>query len=156
MIAEKRSYTFRWRSRFRRRPVCLSSLFGEWSGQESLKLKMDKICHAGPFRMTRPACEYIYRSNIDTCALQVDYKNTFWNDCVLGINVYFLFGYLNQSGKFLIKIETFHYTLHSLARVSPLDYIEITSWKARAYRIFTRVGVLSEIERVSAAKEWDF
>lgn len=42
---------------------------------------------------------------IDTCALQVDYKNIFWNDCVLGITVYFcylsfLFGYLNQSGKF--------------------------------------------------------
>ena len=53
---------------------------------------------------------------------------------------FFLFGCLNQSGKFLIKIETFHYTLHSLARVSPLDYIEITSWKARTYGIFTRVG----------------
>ena len=31
--------------------------------------------------------------------------------------------------------------------------IEITSWKARAYGIFTRVGEVSEIERVSAAKE---
>ena len=31
--------------------------------------------------------------------------------------------------------------------------IEITSWKARAYRIFTRVGEVSEIERVSAANE---
>ena len=29
-------------------------LFGEWSGQKSLKLKMDKICRPGPFRMTRP------------------------------------------------------------------------------------------------------
>ena len=34
--------------------------------------------------------------------------------------------------------------------------IEITSWKARAYGIFTRVGEVSEIERVSAANEWDF
>ena len=32
-------------------------------------------------------------------------------------------------------------------------YIEITSWKARAYGIFTRVGEVSEIERVSAANE---
>ena len=31
--------------------------------------------------------------------------------------------------------------------------IEITSWKARAYVIFTRVGEVSEIERVSAANE---
>ena len=29
-------------------------LFGEWSGQKCLKLKMDKICHPGPFRMTQP------------------------------------------------------------------------------------------------------
>ena len=34
--------------------------------------------------------------------------------------------------------------------------IEITSWKVPAYRIFTRVGEVSEIERVSAANEWDF
>ena len=31
--------------------------------------------------------------------------------------------------------------------------IEITSWKARAYGIFARVGKVSEIERVSAANE---
>ena len=31
--------------------------------------------------------------------------------------------------------------------------IEITSCKARAYGIFTRVGEVSEIERVSAANE---
>ena len=31
-------------------------LFGEWSGQKSLKLKMDKICRPGPFCMTRPKC----------------------------------------------------------------------------------------------------
>ena len=31
--------------------------------------------------------------------------------------------------------------------------IEITSWKARAYGIFARVGEVSEIERVSAANE---
>ena len=36
------------------------------------------------------------------------------------------------------------------------ENIEITSWKARAYGIFTRVGEASEIERVSAANEWDF
>ena len=33
------------------------------------------------------------------------------------------------------------------------EEIEITSWKARAYGIFTRVGEVSEIERVSAANE---
>ena len=37
-----------------------------------------------------------------------------------------------------------------------ISKIEITSWKARAYGIFTRVGEVSEIERVSAANEWDF
>ena len=31
--------------------------------------------------------------------------------------------------------------------------IEITSWRVRAYGIFTRVGEVSEIERVSAANE---
>ena len=31
--------------------------------------------------------------------------------------------------------------------------LEITSWKVRAYGIFTRVGEVSEIERVSAANE---
>ena len=31
--------------------------------------------------------------------------------------------------------------------------IEVTSRKVRAYGIFTRVGVVSEIERVSAANE---
>ena len=30
-----------------------SIMFGDWSGQKSLKLKMDKICRPGPFRMTR-------------------------------------------------------------------------------------------------------
>ena len=34
-----------------------------------------------------------------------------------------------------------------------INDIEITSWKARAYGIFTRVGEVSEIERVSAANE---
>ena len=34
-----------------------------------------------------------------------------------------------------------------------IEDIEITSWKARAYGIFTRVGEVSEIERVSAANE---
>ena len=33
------------------------------------------------------------------------------------------------------------------------DYIKITSWKARAYGIFTQVDEVSEIERVSAANE---
>ena len=37
-------------------------------------------------------------------------------------------------------------------RITMMD-IEITSWKARAYGIFTRVGEVSEIERVSAANE---
>ena len=34
-----------------------------------------------------------------------------------------------------------------------VSYIEISSWKARAYGIFTRVGEVFEIERVSAANE---
>ena len=34
-----------------------------------------------------------------------------------------------------------------------IRYIEITSWKARGYGIFTRVGEVSEIERVSTANE---
>ena len=34
-----------------------------------------------------------------------------------------------------------------------MEYIEITSWKAPAYGIFTRVGEVSEIERMSAANE---
>ena len=33
------------------------------------------------------------------------------------------------------------------------EEIEITSWKARAYGIFIRVGEVSEIERMSAANE---
>ena len=33
-------------------------LFGEWSGPKSLKLKMDKICCPGPFRMTQPICNW--------------------------------------------------------------------------------------------------
>ena len=37
-----------------------------------------------------------------------------------------------------------------------LAQIEITSWKARAYGTFIRIGEVSEIERVSAANEWDF
>ena len=35
-------------------------LFGEWSGQKCLKLKMDKICRPGPFRMTRPKCVLLF------------------------------------------------------------------------------------------------
>ena len=37
--------------------------------------------------------------------------------------------------------------------IASLLKIEITSWKARAYGIFTRVGEVSEIEQVSAANE---
>ena len=44
------------------------------------------------------------------------------------------------------------FSLRNLA-ITELEYasvnkIEITSWKARAYGIFTRVGEVSEIERV--------
>ena len=46
------------------------------------------------------------------------------------------------------RFDSLAKTIFSLAR-----YIEITSWKARAYGIFTRVGEASEIERVSAANE---
>ena len=35
-------------------------------------------------------------------------------------------------------------------------YIENTSWKVMAYGIYTRVVLISEIELVSAANEWDF
>ena len=38
-------------------------------------------------------------------------------------------------------------------RLIRAKYIEITSWKARAYGILTRVGEVSEIERVRAANE---
>ena len=38
----------------------------------------------------------------------------------------------------------------------PVGKIEITSWKALEYGIFTPVGEVSEIERVSAANKWDF
>ena len=48
------------------------------------------------------------------------------------------------------KIIVFNKTIIPLALVG---YIEITSWKARAYGIFTRVGEVPEIERVSAANE---
>ena len=34
--------------------------------------------------------------------------------------------------------------------------IENTSWKVLAYGIYARFVVVSEIERVSAANEWDF
>ena len=40
-----------------------------------------------------------------------------------------------------------------LSSVKGIGKIEITSWKARAYGIFTRFGEVSEIERVSAANE---
>ena len=40
-----------------------------------------------------------------------------------------------------------------IGKPAHLEEIEITSWKARAYGIFTRVGEVSEIERVSAANE---
>ena len=40
-----------------------------------------------------------------------------------------------------------------LSRYCAIKKIEITSWKARAYGIFTRVGEVTEIERVSAANE---
>lgn len=46
--------------------------------------------------------------------------------------------------------------LHCVEHFALVKDIEITSWKARAYGIFTRVGEVSEIERVSAANEWDF
>ena len=50
-----------------------------------------------------------------------------------------------------VKSQRF-YKSHEICMNSVLD-IEITSWEARAYGIFTRVGEVSEIERVSAANE---
>ena len=40
--------------------------------------------------------------------------------------------------------------------IAVLKNVEITSWKVRAYGIFTRVCEVSEIERVSAANKRDF
>ena len=39
-------------------------LLGEWSGQKNLKLKRDKICRSGPFRMTRPRYEWPDKQNL--------------------------------------------------------------------------------------------
>ena len=55
----------------------------------------------------------------------------------------------------IVMLDT-NWTLHQPWAHFHHKGIEITSWKARAYRIFTRVGEVSEIERVSAANEWDF
>ena len=60
---------------------------------------MDKICRPGPFRMTRPACEYVYRYLRFTSWLQ----EYFLKWLCIGNNrlfflLSFLFGYLNQSG----------------------------------------------------------
>ena len=37
-----------------------------------------------------------------------------------------------------------------------MKYIEITSWAGGAYRIFARVGDVSEIEQASIASKWNF
>ena len=53
-----------------------------------------------------------------------------------------------------ISCLTWTYTLTTLlTKAFWRKEIEITSWKVRAYRIFTRVGEVSEIERVSAANK---
>ena len=47
-------YGFNW---YFRTFITSIMLFGEWSGQKCLKLKMDKICRPGPFHMTRPSLD---------------------------------------------------------------------------------------------------
>ena len=45
---------------------------------------------------------------------------------ILTLFLFNRFGYLNQSGNFRIKVETFHYThMHSLVRVPPSGDREI-------------------------------
>ena len=68
--------------------------------------------------------------------------------------------YSNISKYFLRDYVTIAMVIILVTMAMPLSShvkdIEITSWRARAYGIFTRVGEVSEIERVSAANEWDF
>ena len=49
-----------------------------------------------------------------------------------------------------------YYSDNSIAAIMPMRLVENTSWKVLAYGIYTRVVFVSEIERVSAANEWDF
>ena len=49
-----------------------------------------------------------------------------------------------------------YYSDNSIAAIMPMRLTENTSWKVLAYGIYTRVVFVSEIERVSAANEWDF
>ena len=58
--------------------------------------------------------------------------------------------FMNSNGNLVKPTQSYTSTQTELYFVSIL---EITSWKARAYGIFTRVGEVSEIERVSAANE---
>ena len=68
--------------------TCITSimLFGEWSGQKSLKLKVDKICHPGPFCMTRPIIMVIFKlgycisssSLIGKLCLSITYISPVW------------------------------------------------------------------------------
>ena len=53
----------------------------------------------------------------------------------------------------MLQYNTKHLKTHNLFNKATSKYIEITSWKARAYGIFARVGDVSEIKRVSAANE---
>ena len=46
-------------------------LFGEQSGQKGLKLKMDKICRTGPFRITQPKCVNVNAVHIQWLLIQL-------------------------------------------------------------------------------------
>ena len=77
------------------------------------------------------------------------YVSMLWNNLLWTIK------YQGVNNNIILLQMKFHVTFNQAYLC--LSYngcqIEITSWKARAYGIFTRVGEVSEIERVSAANE---
>ena len=54
---------------------------------------------------------------------------------------------VHSMGSFLSSSSIWVLLLSIIILVVPIEEIEITSWKARAYGIFTQVGEVSEIER---------
>ena len=60
---------------------------------------------------------------------------------------------VHSMGSFLSSSSIWVLVLSIIILVVPIEEIEITSWKARAYGFFTQVDEVSEIERVSAANE---
>ena len=58
-----------------------------------------------------------------------------------------------QNTQYMVLFERYEKLPRKSTAYILTQLIEITSWKARAYGIFTRVGEVFEIERVSAANE---